>query len=70
MKIGYIERENLYIFWMTWLITLKFAGKMWLSIILKVTKKKDFSLSLENRFLEKPQSMGEVKLSSPPPTAF
>ena len=70
MKIGYIDRENLHIFWATWLIKLKFAGKMWLSVILKVTKKKDFSLSLENTFLEKPQSMGEVKLSSPPPTAF
>ena len=37
---------------------MKFSGKMWLMIILKVTKKLGFTLSLENIFLEKPQGGG------------
>ena len=34
---------------------MKFSGKMWLMIVLKVTKNQGFTLSLENTFLEKPQ---------------
>ena len=34
---------------------MKFSEKMWLMILLKVTKKQGFALSLENIFLEKPQ---------------
>ena len=34
---------------------MKFAGKMGLMIILKVTKYQGFSLSLEDAFFEKPQ---------------
>ena len=32
---------------------MKFAGKRWLVIILKVTRKQGFSLSIENTFFEK-----------------
>ena len=34
---------------------MRFSGKMWLLIILKVTKKHGFTLSLEDKFLEKSQ---------------
>ena len=37
-------------------IAMKFSGKTWLMIILKVTKKKKgFTLSLENKYMEKTQ---------------
>ena len=52
MKIVNIEGENLHIFWTTWGISIKLSGKMWLMIMLKVTKNKGFTLSLED--LEKP----------------
>ena len=43
---------------------MKFSGKMWLTVILKVTKQQGFTLSLENKCLEKPQGRGAgVKLS-------
>ena len=41
---------------------MKFSRNMWLIIILEVIKKKSFTLSLEEKFLEKPQ--GGVKLTS------
>ena len=41
-------------------ISMKFLGKMWLIIILKVTKSQVFILSLEDTFLEKPQGEGQV----------
>ena len=34
---------------------MKFSGKMWLVIILKVTQNQGFTLSLGDTFLEKPQ---------------
>ena len=34
---------------------MKFSGKMWLMIILKVPKNHGFTLSLEYTFLKKPQ---------------
>ena len=34
---------------------MKFSEKMWLMIILKVTKKQDFTLSLEDAYFQKPQ---------------
>ena len=37
---------------------MKFSVKMWLMIILKVTEKQGSTLSLKNRFLEKPQEGG------------
>ena len=38
MKIANFDREILYIFWTTWGISMKLSGKMWLMIILIVTK--------------------------------
>lgn len=44
---------------------MKFSGKMWLMIILNVTKKQGFALSLENIFLDKlsPPTLFRVKLT-------
>ena len=42
------DRKLLHIFWTTWGNSIKFLGKMWLMIILKVTKSQGFTLSLEN----------------------
>ena len=39
-----------------------------LKIILKVTKNQGFSLSVEDKFFEKPQ--GGIKLTAPPPSRF
>ena len=39
MKTVNTGGENLHIFWATWAISMKFSGKMWTLIILKVTKK-------------------------------
>ena len=55
LKIANIDREILDIFLKTWGISMKFSGKAWLMIILKVTKKQGFTLSLEDVFFEKPQ---------------
>ena len=57
MKILYINEENIHIFRTTGRISMKFSGKMWLITILEVTKKQEFILSLENKFLEKPQEV-------------
>ena len=66
MKIAFIAREILHVFWTSWGISMKFSGKMWLMIILKVTKNKGITLSLEDTFFEKPQCRGPVvKLTSP-----
>ena len=40
---------------MTWEIPMKFSGKMWLMIILKITKSQGFTFPLEDTFFEKPQ---------------
>ena len=53
MEIANIDREILHIFWRTSGILMKFSRKMWLLIILKVTKKQGFTLSLEDKFFEK-----------------
>ena len=37
---------------------MKFLGKMWLMVILKVTKIQGFTYSLEDTFLEKPEVKG------------
>ena len=42
MKIANIDKEILDIFWTTWGISIKFLGKMWLMIILKVLKNQGF----------------------------
>ena len=54
MKIANIDRAILHIFWTIWGISMKFSGKMWLMII-KVTKKHSFTLSLKDTFFKKPQ---------------
>ena len=43
------DRESLHIFWTTWGISMKFSGKMWLMMILKVTKNQALTHSLEKR---------------------
>ena len=57
MKIADIDRKILY----NSIISMKCSGKMQLMIILKVTKNKGFTLSLENKFFGKPQR--SVKLT-------
>ena len=50
---------------------MKFSGKMCLMIILKVTKKQGFTLSLEDTFFEKPQGGGgEGGQIDPPPAVL
>ena len=44
MKVANIDWEFLHIFWMTWGTSMKFSGKMWLMIKLKVTKNQGFIL--------------------------
>ena len=46
---------------------MKFLGKMYLKIILKVRKKQGFTLSLEDTFFEKPQGGGQIE---PPAQLF
>ena len=58
MKIVNIDRENYHIFWTTWRISMNFSGKMWLTTVLKFTKKQGFTLSLEDPLFEKPQAGG------------
>ena len=45
---------------------MKFSGKMRFKIILKVTKKHGFTLSIEDTFFKKPQGVG-VNLNPLPP---
>ena len=52
MKIANTDREGLLNAWRN---SMKFSGKMWLMIILKITKNQGFTLSLEDTILEKPQ---------------
>ena len=60
MKIANIDKEILHIFWTSWVISMKFSGKMWPMIILKVTKKTQvFTLCLEDTIFEKPQGVWE-----------
>ena len=51
------DRKILHNFWTTWGISMKFSGKMRLMTILKVTKAQGFTLSLEDTFFEKTQTM-------------
>ena len=48
IKIVNIDEKNLYIFLTTWGISMKFSGKVFLTIILKVAKNQGFSVSLQN----------------------
>ena len=68
MKIVNIGKENLYNFQTTCEISMKISEMMSLMIILKVARNQDFSASLENKVLEKPQGglgVGAVKLTTP-----
>ena len=40
---------------------MKFSGKTYLKKILKITKKVEFQLSLEDTFFEEPQGEGGIK---------
>ena len=61
-----IPEENVRIFWTTPGISMKFSGKMWFSMILKVAKNQGFTLFQDNRFLEK-----IIRgMSNLPPAAF
>ena len=44
MKIVNIEKQNLHILWMTWEISMRYSGQMWLIIILNVKKSQGFTL--------------------------
>ena len=61
-------QRKTFMFSKTWGISMKFSGKMWVVIILKVTKKQAFTLSLEDTYFEKPQGAwgGEQMDPSPP----
>ena len=50
--------------WTTWGNSMKFLGKMWPRIILKVAKSQGFTLSLEDTFSEKPQGVGQIDIPS------
>ena len=56
MKIVNIDGENYHIFWTTWRISMNFSGKMWLTTVLKFTKKQGFTLFLEDSLFKKPQA--------------
>ena len=56
MKIVNIDGKIFHIFWKTWGISKKFSGKMWLMIILKVTKNQSFIISLEDTVFENSQA--------------
>ena len=64
MKIVDIEEGNVQIFQTNWGISIKFSKKSWLMIILNVTKKQDFTLSLIKTILEKLK--GGIKFTCSP----
>ena len=53
MKLANIDEENLHIFGTTLGTSMKFPGKMYHMILLKVTKKQGFTRSLKNTVLKK-----------------
>ena len=57
-----IDRKILHNFWMTWGISMKFSGKMWIMIKLNVTKNQGFTLFLEDKLFKKPQ--GQINTPS------
>ena len=59
MKIANTDTEILHNFWTFLGISMKFSRKILLMTILKVTKNQGFTLSLEDKFFEKPQG-GQV----------
>ena len=65
MKIADIDSEFLHNVWTAWGISMKFSGKMWLMIILKVTKKQGSTLPLEDTFFEKSHGEDGGQIDSP-----
>ena len=63
-KIANIGRELFHTFWTTWGNSMNFSGKMCFKIILKVSKNRVLTHSLEDAFFEKPE--GGVNLTPPP----
>ena len=63
-KVVNIEGKNIHIFWTTWGISTKFSGKMWLMIILKVSKNPGFTLSLKHIFEKATGNGGRIDLLS------
>ena len=60
MNMANIGREILHIFWKTWGISMKFSEKMWLMIMLKVTKNQGINLSLEDTFQKTRAAGGQI----------
>ena len=52
MKTANIEIGILHNFWTMWGVSMKFPGKVWLMIFLKVAESQSFNLSLEDIFYE------------------
>ena len=65
MKIATVNREIIHNFWTTWGVSIKFSWKMWIMIILKVTKKTGFDPLFRRYIFCK--TTGWVKLTPPPP---
>ena len=63
MNIANVDRESLHIFWTIWGISMKFSGKMWLMIILKIIKNHSFTIFLEDTFfgMYPPAVLGLIK---------
>ena len=59
MKIVYIDRENLHIFWTIWGISTKLSEEI--DLIIKVTKKQAFTLFLEITILEKVKTTVKIR---------
>ena len=55
IKVANIGKESLHVFLTTSGISMKISEKIWLMIMLRVTKNQDFNLSLEDKFSEKPE---------------
>ena len=71
VKTVNIEGKNLYIFLINWVISMKFSGRMWLMIILKVTKKAGFHpLSRKHIFGKNTKEGSELTPPPPPPHPF
>ena len=67
MKIINIERENIHIFWTIWGNSMKFSGKTWLKILLKVTKNRASHFVWKTHFWKNPRQISPPPL---PPLSF
>ena len=69
MKIANIDGKSLHISWTTWGVSMKFSGKTYHMIVLKVNKNQAFTLSLQDTFLKRPEG-GRMGGNWPPPQPF